>query len=520
VDAHLRDWLHLVLRWFHIIIGIMWIGNSLFFMWLDKSFQNDELWMVHGGFFYRVEKKKPVPGELPETLHWFKWEATLTWVSGFSLLVVLYYFGGLMLDPNTAKISHGAAVHIGLGTLAGGWLFYDLLWRSPIGKSNLAGSVISLAALIAVAWGLSQIFSGRAAFIHVGALMGTCMVLNVWFHIMPAQKRMLADLKAGKPADFSRGDQAKKRSVHNSYMTFPVIYTMLSNHFSTHYGFDRKWIVLGVVMLAGALVRHAMIKATRRTAMLVPAAFAALIFLMVWTRPHAETSEVTETPPPAAHVQAEPIPDTTANIRGTVKFAGTAPARKKLTMLAECAALRKAPAEDDDVVVEPDGALAGAVVWLSKGWEKWQIPPAPANEVVIDQKGCLYGPHVAALRAGQTLAIVNSDPVLHNVHAWSTTEKTLFNAAMPVTGMRITKHFDVPQLFVRMGCDVHPWMRARVAVIPHPWFAVTDDKGAFELRGVPPGDYTIEAAHPVLGKTSRAITVSGDATADFSLGGS
>lgn len=267
MDAHLNEWLHLLIRWFHIVAGIMWIGTSMFFMWLDSAFVPlseprqgvlGELWMVHGGSFYHVERRHLGPGEIPDRLHWFKWESGLTWISGFLLLTVVYYLGdrALLVDPEVSSISHTAAVHLGIGLLIGSWLVYDTLWRSPLGRLGLLPVVISCLLVVAVAYALTHVLSPRAAYMHVGAMLGTIMTANVFLRIMPAQSAMFAATLAGKLADLKLGEQAKLRSRHNNYMTMPVIFVMMSNHFPTTYGNHLNWLILAALFLGSAIVNH------------------------------------------------------------------------------------------------------------------------------------------------------------------------------------------------------------------------------------------------------------------------
>jgi uncharacterized membrane protein len=296
VDAHVVDWLGLALRWFHVLAGIAWIGTSLYYMWLDSAIGpparprpglEGEAWLVHSGGFYRVEKLRPGPGEIPAALHWFKWEAALTWISGVLLLAAVYYLTGgvYLVDPGVSRIGLGAAVAVGVGFLVLAWLVYDLVWTSPLaGRPALATAVSGLLLLVAT-YGLTRVLSGRGAFLHVGAMLGTLMVANVWMRILPAQREMIAASRAGRAPDFTLGTRAKTRSVHNSYMTFPVVFLMLSPHYPATYGHPWSWLVLGLFFLAGAAVRHAMIVGGRRAAWgLVPAA-AAVAALVVMTRP-------------------------------------------------------------------------------------------------------------------------------------------------------------------------------------------------------------------------------------------
>ena len=242
MSAHLNEWLNLIFRWMHLFAGIAWIGSSFFFMWLDSHLEEapahkkdveGELWMVHSGGFYQVEKYLIKPGWVPDNLHWFKWEATFTWITGFFLLGVVYYMGGAvyLLKPD-APLPKGAIMAIGLGLLPVAWVIYDLMWKTLFKDNMKLGALVSYVMTIGVAFGLSHILSGRAMFIHIGAMFGTLMVTNVWMCILPAQQHMIDATKRGEVPDYSKGKNAKQRSVHNNYMTLPVLFIMISNHFS------------------------------------------------------------------------------------------------------------------------------------------------------------------------------------------------------------------------------------------------------------------------------------------------
>lgn len=298
----LNDWVNLLLRWTHFIAGIAWIGSSFYFIWLDRVMGapaaprpgvEGDLWMVHSGGFYQVEKRRPGPGEVPPVLHWFKWEALLTWVSGIALLVLVYYLGGAyLLDPAVSRIGRGTATALGIGLLVVGWLVYDALWRSPLAAQPRIATAISLALLAGVTLALCRLLSGRAAFMHIGSLLGTIMVANVWMRILPAQRHMIEATQAGRQADFTLGERAKQRSVHNSYMTFPLLFIMLSNHYPATYASPVNWLVLLLLFVAGAAVRHAMIGrgASSRWA-LVPAALA-LAAAMFFSTPRGAAAPV------------------------------------------------------------------------------------------------------------------------------------------------------------------------------------------------------------------------------------
>jgi uncharacterized membrane protein len=270
LDATARELLDLFVRWVHVIAGIMWIGNSLLFNWLDRNLrqfegQSDEsfgkIWLLHSGAFYEVEKKLlPAGMAYPSKVHWFMFQNLTTWLSGIGLLVIVYYMGGsaYMLNPSVSTIGISAAVAIGVGTLALGWLVYDLLWRSPIGKNTPLAFAISFVLLVALSYGLTRVLSGRAAYIHVGALLGTLMTGNVWFYVVPSQRQLVAATKAGLPQDPALAYRAKQRSIHNNYMTFPVLFIMISNHFPSTYGHALNWLILAVLMVGSATVRHFM----------------------------------------------------------------------------------------------------------------------------------------------------------------------------------------------------------------------------------------------------------------------
>jgi uncharacterized membrane protein len=261
----LSEWLNLAIRWLHLTAGIAWIGSSFYFVWLDNHLKNPaggeasgELWSVHGGGFYHNQKYQVAPSAMPDELHWFKWEAYFTWISGFSLLVLIYYVGAqaYLIDPAKADLSPAAAIAIGLASLALGWLVYDLLCRSPLRSSNLVLGVWWFVFLLFAAVALDALFNARAAYLHVGAMIGTVMVANVFFIIIPNQRKVVADLIAGSTPDPALGGAAKQRSLHNNYMTLPVLFIMISNHYPMTYGAERPWLVLALLGLTGVAVRH------------------------------------------------------------------------------------------------------------------------------------------------------------------------------------------------------------------------------------------------------------------------
>jgi len=263
LDPTLSEWLNLILRWTHVFAGIMWVGTTYYFTWLDARLTEEEkavantgnaaqVWMVHSGGFYVVERRK-VPDLVSRTLHWFKWEAGTTWLSGFALLIVVYYLGGgALIDRDVRDMSLAAAVGVGIAVIVVGWLVYDLLMLSPLGRNELLFAVIAYALIVGLAFSLTQVFSGRAAYIHVGATLGTIMAANVWMRILPAQKKMIAVLNEGRKLDERLAGQAKLRSKQNTFMAVPVVFIMISNHFpGVTYGERYNWIILAVLVLAG-----------------------------------------------------------------------------------------------------------------------------------------------------------------------------------------------------------------------------------------------------------------------------
>jgi len=250
-----QEWLNLILRWTHVFAGIMWVGATYYFTWLDRRFHTtdpDEVWMVHSGGFYRVTKTKtPSPGH---TLHWFKYEAAMTWLSGFPLLILVYYMGGALIEGGQ---TYQTAAIAGIGVLILGWVVYDLLWLSPLAKQEPVAIAISYALIVALAWSLPRVMSSRAAFLHVGAVLGTLMAANVWMRIIPAQKKMVAAAREGREPDQKLADRAKFRSKHNTYMVIPVVLLMISHHYpGAILGQQYNWVVVSVLTLVGWGVAH------------------------------------------------------------------------------------------------------------------------------------------------------------------------------------------------------------------------------------------------------------------------
>lgn len=270
MEAYVIEWASMLLRWLHLIVGIAWIGSSFYFIWLDNSLRPPEdeglkqkgvageLWAVHGGGFYNPQKYLVAPAFLPKELHWFKWESYSTWLTGFLLISTLYYSQAAtwMVDPSKVSMAPGVAVLIGLFTLAGGWLVYDGLCRLFMDRSQLLFGAIYYGFVVAIAYLLTHLLSGRAAFIHVGAMIATTMSANVFFWIIPGQKKTIAQMQRGESPDPIHGKRAKQRSLHNNYLTLPVLFCMISNHYAFTYSHGRAWAVLALILLAAVLIRH------------------------------------------------------------------------------------------------------------------------------------------------------------------------------------------------------------------------------------------------------------------------
>lgn len=288
MGASIEMWVEYLLRFSHLVAGIAWIGSSFYFIWLDGAFEpptvprknvEGELFMVHGGFYYQVEKKKIYPGELPKVLHWFKWEATLTWVTGFMLLIALYYLRGasFLVDPNVHPMSQGRAVLLSLGIIFFSTAIYDMFWSEKIIRNKTVSAFLTIPFFIALIYMNTRFFSGRGAFIQTGAMFGTMMLFNVGHRILPGQRKMIKEAEAGQIPDYSVSLKAKTRSVHNTYFIFPVLFIMLSNHYSSVYMHSYNWLLLIILSVAGACTRHAMVtKVAAQRWTLIPAIIALL----------------------------------------------------------------------------------------------------------------------------------------------------------------------------------------------------------------------------------------------------
>jgi len=295
MEAYIVDWLNLLVRWLHFITGIAWIGSSFYFIWLDNHLEapqdpaddargvGGEAWSVHGGGFYHAQKYRLAPPALPETLHWFKWEAYSTWLSGMFLLILIYWYGAevYLVDPGVADLSPTVAIAIAAGLIVAGWVIYDLLCKTPLGRNEASFGIVLFVLISLLAWGLCQLFSGRAAYIHFGVVLGTIMVANVFFVIIPGQRKMVEAAERGEAPDPQPGIQAKQRSVHNTYFTLPVLFVMTSNHFAMTYGHDYNWAILIAISVAGALIRIYFVERHKGNASLLPVVIAVLLLAAI-----------------------------------------------------------------------------------------------------------------------------------------------------------------------------------------------------------------------------------------------
>ena len=297
MEAHIAEWLNLLVRWIHFIVGVAWIGASFYFNWLENHLNRQSpqdkgidgnLWAVHGGGFYHLKKFTNGPEKLPEVLHWFKWEAYMTWVSGITLLAIVYYYNAkaMMIDPTVYDLTPMTAVGIGVASMLLSWFVYDLLCKSPLKQKPIALGALIFIYLAILAYFLSQYLSPRAAYIHVGAAIGTIMAANVFFVIIPAQKELVKALSEDRIPDPKYGQNGLLRSRHNNYLTFPVLFIMISNHFPSTYGNQYNWLVLIAVAAVGILVRHYYnIRHLSKAMWMLPTALFGFIMIVMATMP-------------------------------------------------------------------------------------------------------------------------------------------------------------------------------------------------------------------------------------------
>lgn len=267
VDAVVTEWLSLIIRWLHVVAGIAWIGSSFYFIHLDLSLKprpglpegvKGDAWQVHGGGFYHMVKFMVAPARMPDELTWFKWEAYTTWLSGFALLIIVYYLGAelYLIDKSVLDLSAPMAALIAFGSLLVAWLFYEGLCRSPLAKHEVAMSLVGYVFLVGLTYAFTHVFSGRGAFTQIGALIGTIMVANVFVIIIPYQKKTVAALISGKEPNPEWGEEGKRRSVHNNYLTLPVIFLMIANHYPMLFATRFNWVIVAIVLAIGPVIRH------------------------------------------------------------------------------------------------------------------------------------------------------------------------------------------------------------------------------------------------------------------------
>lgn len=545
MDQELFDWLLLLGRWVHITVAVTWIGTSIFFMWLDRSFTPNpeatspghvgELWMVHGGGFYKVEKLLMGPTKVPAVLHWFKWESYWTWMSGAFLVAMIFYTGDgvFLLDADVSALTYAEGVALGVFSLIGSWFFYDQVWeREFIRKTPVLGHVLTLVWFAGMSYLLCHTLSGRAAYIHIGGMLGTWMTANVFMRIIPRQIKMVEAARQGQPVNQDWGKNAKNRSTHNTYFTLPVIFIMLSNHFPNTYGHDWNWLILLALSAGGAAIREYFVVrlSQPKRSLTFGIIGVVLIASVMWLsrgpveQAHVEIAqaapEVVELPAQVPTVPVEvattPVSDNSvrAVITGKVSFSGVLPPREKLRLPPGCA---KGDVYSNQILVQ-NGVVQNVLVRIQKGHESLEVTAVPTTVLEMDQKNCQYVPRVAVARVGQPVEFINSDPIFHNVRSL-TKENQRFNMAMPKQNQRERKVFTKPELFLQAKCSVHPWMGAYIAVMEHQFFAVTGPDGRFTLPELPAGTYTIEAWHEIFGTQSQEIQISsGDpVTVDFTF---
>lgn len=534
MNQEIFDWILLLVRWLHITVAVTWIGTSIFFMWLDRSFEKNptstrpghvgEVWMVHGGGFYHVEKLLMGPTKVPDRLHWFKWESYWTWLSGFTLTALIFYVGDgtYLIDEMVSSITYWQAVGLGVFSIFGSWFFYDWLWESEAAKGHpLLGHVLTMLWLVGMTYLLCHTISGRAAYLHVGAMLGTWMTANVFMRIIPRQLKMVEASKNGEPVNQEWGKNAKNRSTHNTYFTLPVIFIMLSNHFPNTYGHDYNWVILLVICAGGAAIREYFVvrlQKPQRSLSFGIVGIALITGVIAFTTlkpqtnfsetPHHHEEKVTsvgprvkDETPKAQNVSMDS--GKTFDVRGVVSFDGVIPQGKKLNLPSGCNTGETVYSNESIV---KNGKVQNVLVRVIKGHEGKAPSVVPSEELIFDQKGCIYHPRVAVARVGQKVTFVNSDPIFHNVRSVTKVNEK-FNVAMPRKNQRESKIFNTPEVFLQAKCSVHPWMVAYVAILDHSFFSVTNDAGEFTIPKLPTGTYTLEAWHEVFGKVTKEIIV-------------
>lgn len=403
--AIIWDWAAFAVRWLHVITAIAWIGSSFYFIALDLGLRKapnlpagayGEEWQVHGGGFYHIQKYLVAPEAMPEHLTWFKWESYATWLSGFALLAIVYYAGAelFLIDRSVLDISVPVAIAISLASLALGWLLYDALCRSPLGKNSTLLMVVLFGVLVAMAWGYTQVFSGRAALLHLGAFTATIMSANVFRVIIPNQKIVVADLKAGRTPDPKYGFIAKQRSTHNNYLTLPVLFLMLSNHYPLAFATEYNWIIASLIFLTGVTIRHYFntVHARKGNPTWTWAATAVLLLLIMWlsTAPGSQREELALSPLEARFAAAE----------GFDAVQETVVSRCSMCHAAEVfwPGLTRAP---KDVVLETPEQIAARArqIYLQAGRSR-AMPPGNVTEMEPEERRQIIEWYRAAVSGG------------------------------------------------------------------------------------------------------------------------
>eukprot|EP00873_Tetraselmis_striata_P011194 jgi/Tetstr1/431458/TSEL_002110.t1 len=400
------DWLSFALRWLHVITAIAWIGSSFYFIALDLGLRkapdlpkgaHGEEWQVHGGGFYHIRKYLVAPADMPEHLTWFKWESYATWLSGFALMAVVYYAGAdlYLIDANVLEMSQPVAIAVSIASIAFGWIVYDLLCKSPAGKSTTGLMLLLYVVLVAMAWGYTQLFTGRAAFLHLGVFTATIMSANVFMIIIPNQKKVVAALLKGETPDPALGAQAKQRSLHNNYLTLPVIFLMLSNHYPLAFATPYNWVIASLVFLMGVTIRHFFntMHAGKGKPWWTWGATAALFVAVVWlsTLPPPGLGGDSDT---AASVTAPATPMTPTMAR-LIEAPGFADVRD--TVLGRCSMCHAAEPAWDGIVVAPKGvhletdaeiAVHARQIYLQAA-RSHAMPPANLTYMEQDERALL-----------------------------------------------------------------------------------------------------------------------------------
>ena len=536
MDQEIFDWILLLTRWLHITVAVTWIGTSIFFMWLDRTIKGNpdslneghvgELWMVHGGGFYHVEKLLMGPTKVPAHLHWFKWEAYWTWMSGAFLVALIFYTGDgtFLLDSAVSNINYWQGLGLGIFTLFGSWFFYDFLWERKLTKDMpIVGHIFTILWLIVMTYILCHTLSGRAAYMHIGGMLGTWMTANVFMRIIPRQIKMVEASRKGEPVNLEWGKNAKNRSTHNTYFTLPVIFIMLSNHFPATYGHESNWLILLSMCAAGAAIREYFVKRIDNPKRAIKFLILGLIILVSAislsrggnsSKETVKDDQVKHQEIPAVVAKPTiPAPATTpttsttavANISGVISFEGTPPKGKKLNLPSGCSENAKGNTYSNEVLVK-NGKLQNVLVRITKGLEGKTFNDLPSEPVELDQRGCQYSPRIIATRVGQKVVFINSDKLFHNIRSVTQNNKS-FNIPMPKKDQRVEMVFDKPEIFMQSKCSVHPWMGAYIAVIDHPFFSISNEMGEFKIQNLPPGTYTMEVWHEVFGTQTKEITV-------------